>query len=275
MKHALTLSIVIPVYNEENYLKACLESIAKQTVKPLEVIVVDNNSSDDSMLIAAQFPFVKILKEPRQHQVFAQTKGFDESKADILGRIDADTILPRDWVDKVIKAFDDEDIVAITGLANPYDVPLKRISLAIFRFYHTRLTKLFTGKTMLWNSNAAFRSKCWPTIKKQMLIADNIWEDYEMSFWLAKLGKVKLLPSLKVGCSFRSIHKGFFTQIAYQFRAIRVFSRHNNKLKTVVFFFAWYTMIPIFVLAVIDRNLLKLRYKSLKSQNHADQSKLG
>ena len=49
---ALTLSIVIPVFNEERYIKACLDSIAAQTVKLDEVIVVDNNSTDKTVLIA-------------------------------------------------------------------------------------------------------------------------------------------------------------------------------------------------------------------------------
>src|ERR1035437_9021599 len=93
----LTLAIVIPVYNEEFYLKACLNSIAKQTVAPDEVIVVDNNSTDKSVQIAKSYKFVKLLHEKRQHQVFAQATGFNAIKSDIIGRIDADSILPPDW----------------------------------------------------------------------------------------------------------------------------------------------------------------------------------
>lgn len=263
MKSELTLSIVIPVYNEEHHLKACLDSIAAQSVKPLEVIIVDNNSTDKSADIARSYAFVTLLHEAKQHQVYAQATGFDHSKADVLGRIDADCILPADWSKTVLEQFKDNNLAALTGAADPYDVPLKRLGTAIFDFYHRRLMRLFTGKTMLWNSNAAIRAKYWPTVKKQMLFADNIWEDYEMSYWLADLGEVRDLRSLKVGCSVRSIHKGFFAQLAYQYRGVRVFARHNGRLKTIVFFFAWYTMIPLFLLTMIDRFLLKIRHKEI------------
>lgn len=258
MKHALTLSIVIPVYNEEHHLNACLDSIASQSVKPLEVIVVDNNSTDKSVEIARSYSFVTVLHEKKQHQVFAQATGFDFSKGDILGRIDADCILPEDWAEVVLGQFQDQDLAAVTGLADPYDVPFKRLGMAIWGFYHYHLMRWFTGKTMLWNSNAALRAKHWPIVKKKMLFADNIWEDYEMSYWLANLGEVRLLKHLKVGCSTRSLHMGFFAQLAYQFRSVRVFRRHNSRLKTVLYFFAWYTMIPLFLLTVLDRAINKL-----------------
>src|SRR5437868_10767389 len=102
----LTLSIVIPAYNEENYLKACLDSVAKQSLKPDEVIVVDNNSTDRTVEIAKRYKFVKVLYEKRQHQVFAQATGFNAAKGEILGRIDADSILSPDWAKKIIAAFD-------------------------------------------------------------------------------------------------------------------------------------------------------------------------
>ena len=97
----LTLSIVIPAYNEENHLKTCLDSIAAQIDRPEEVIVVDNNSTDKTALIAQSYPFVTLLKEPRQGVVFARDKGFNAAKSQIIGRIDADSVLPPDWVTKV------------------------------------------------------------------------------------------------------------------------------------------------------------------------------
>ena len=56
-----SLSIIIPVYNEESHLRQCLDAIAKQIEKPDEVIVVDNNSTDETVQIAKSFSFVKVL----------------------------------------------------------------------------------------------------------------------------------------------------------------------------------------------------------------------
>src|SRR6185437_1716246 len=60
----LTLSLVIPAYNEERYIKHCLDAIASQTVTPMEVFVVDNNSTDSTAAIAKNYEFVQVLSEP-------------------------------------------------------------------------------------------------------------------------------------------------------------------------------------------------------------------
>src|SRR6266446_10756886 len=98
---SLTLTIVIPVFNEQDHLAACLRAIGVQTIRPDEVIVVDNNSTDDSAEIAQQFPFVRLVREKQQGVLFAKNKGFKSAKSDIIGRIDADTILPQRWVQHV------------------------------------------------------------------------------------------------------------------------------------------------------------------------------
>src|SRR3990167_3424187 len=98
----LTLSIVIPAYNEEDHLKACLDSISKQTIKPLQVIVVDNNSTDKTAEIAKSYNFVTLIKEEKQGIAYARNRGFDAVTADIIGRIDADTMLFPKWVEYAI-----------------------------------------------------------------------------------------------------------------------------------------------------------------------------
>ncbi|HEX5448035.1 MAG TPA: glycosyltransferase family A protein, partial [Candidatus Saccharimonadales bacterium] len=117
----LTLTIVIPAYNEENYLGACLDSIAEQSVMPDRVIVVDNNSTDKTVEIAKSYDFVRVITETNQHQSFAQATGFDAARSDILGRIDADTVLPVEWVRNVKAHFEREpSLAAITGSTWPY-----------------------------------------------------------------------------------------------------------------------------------------------------------
>jgi len=62
--------------------------------------------------------------------------GFNWAIGDILGRIDADSVLPTDWSEKVTEAFvDDPKLVAVTGGADPYDVPMKWLGSAIFHGY--------------------------------------------------------------------------------------------------------------------------------------------
>ena len=59
----MKVSLVIPAYNEEKYMKDCLVHIMAQQVRPDEIIVVDNNCTDKTVKIAKLFP-VTIVKEP-------------------------------------------------------------------------------------------------------------------------------------------------------------------------------------------------------------------
>src|SRR3982751_3455353 len=121
----MNVSIIIPVYNEEGYLAACLDAVAAQQEKPFEVIVVDNNSTDASHKIAQGYTFVRIIAEKQQGTVFARNAGFEAAKGDILARIDADTRIPKDWVARLTRTFTDEpETAAITGSPMLYDTIL-------------------------------------------------------------------------------------------------------------------------------------------------------
>jgi len=52
----MKVSVVVPAYNEEAYIGNCLESLTNQKVKPDEIIVVNNNSTDATVKIAKRFP---------------------------------------------------------------------------------------------------------------------------------------------------------------------------------------------------------------------------
>ena len=155
LNKTLTLTIVIPAYNEQDYLKACLDSIAAQSVMPDQVIVVDNNSTDSTCKIAESYEFVTLLHEPNQHQSFAQKTGFNAATSDIIGRIDSDSILPANWVKNVKDYFmADPGVIGITGGTLPYDMSLAKIGNWGFRFYIKLASKL-AGVRMLWGANCA------------------------------------------------------------------------------------------------------------------------
>ncbi len=264
-KKPLTLSIVIPAYNEERYIGACLDSIAAQTTPPDEVIVVDNNSTDETVAVAKKYPFVKVLHEKRQHQVFAQATGFNVANSDILGRIDADSILPPDWVGKIIQAFAAEPkLVAATGGADPYDVPLKWLGSAIFHGY-IYLAGLVAGHRILWGANCALRASAWVKIKHKVMMRPDIWEDYDMAFCLYAYGRIGYIPKNLVGVSFRAMHTSFRRYVSYQFRSVRTFYYRANILRTALFCLQWTGVLIIYPLAALDDWLLKRREKKHKA----------
>lgn len=258
---SLTLAIVIPVYNEEGYLNACLDSIVSQTIKPDEVIVVDNNSSDSSVEIASRYDFVTVLHEERQHQTFAQATGFNHARSDILGRIDADSILSPDWVKNIKNGFAvNPNVIAITGDADPYDTYSKPLSLFFFHAYYAIARKI-AGHRLLWGANMALRRDAWDEVKDKVRLKADIWEDYDLAFCLARLGsgQIIFMSGIPVGVSFRAVHKPLRVQFEYHFRAQRTFYYRLNIFKTAVFFIicGLTSLFILYPLTVIDKFLTK------------------
>lgn len=190
MKKALTLSIIIPVYNEEHHLPACLNAIAKQTVKPSEVIVVDNNSTDSSVEIAKRYPFVRVIHEPVQGRGAARNAGFNAATSDIIGRIDADSVVAQNWVERVLYSFaHDEKLVGLTGLGEAATLPRLRLRTIIWTWLYFQWTLAAYGVETLWGANMAIRQSAWPTVSKDTVLEDkNVHEDQDLSLLLSAQG---------------------------------------------------------------------------------------
>lgn len=248
----LKLSIVIPVFNEQDYLRNCLDSIAAQSEMPDEVIVVDNNSTDATVRIAKSYNFVILMREKRQHQAYAQKTGFDYAGSEIIGRIDADAILPVDWVKRIKMAFiDNPKAVAVTGFGEPYDVPFQTIGTAAMKTFLYAAGKI-AGHRMIWGSNCALLAKNWAQISNSMLQRADIWEDYDLAFKLSSQGDIVQTNNATVKFSGRSVHKPFRQQYSYQFRSLRTFFFNSSFPRTAVFALIAHTMILLFPLTALD-----------------------
>ncbi len=190
MAKLLTLSIVIPVYNEEHHLGACLDSIAAQTVKPNEVIVVDNNSTDQSADIAKSYPFVTVLHESYQGVVFARNHGFNVVKSDIIGRIDADTVLPTNWVERVKKFYSTESNhnKALTGGGYFYNVRLPGFNGWAQSQLAYRLNRFIVGFYILWGSNMAIPKHIWDEVRGKVCLRNDLHEDMDLAIHVHRAG---------------------------------------------------------------------------------------
>lgn len=198
----LTLSIIIPAYNEQRHIGKCLDAIAAQTIKPNEVIVVDNNCTDDTVEIAKSYPFVRIVVENKQGIVYARNAGFDAATSDIIGRIDADTVLPDYWVDYVKRFYGNlqNAIHILTGGGYFYNLAFKRVNGWIQSQLAYRTNRLLLGHYITWGSNMAFPRKIWPKVKKLTCTRDDIHEDLDFAIHANELGyQVTYRSKLKVG----------------------------------------------------------------------------
>ncbi len=230
----LKLSLIIPVYNEERHIKACLEHVATQTIIPDEVIVVDNNCTDNTINIAKSFPFVRIITEKNQGRANARSAGFNKASGDILGRIDADSRIDEDWVKTVLQSFtNDKYLYGLTGLGRTSVVPgVQTIKTKFFtRSYYWWVHANFNTITM-WGANMAIQKKAWEEVKNDVILNDNmIHEDQDLSLWMAAKGlKIKQNNNLLIttnGQTYRYLPKLIRYSIMH-FRTKKLHLNNNN-----------------------------------------------
>ncbi len=93
-----TVTIIVPVRNERRRIGECLASLLDQTYEPLEVIVVDDGSSDGTADVADTFPHVRVLRRAHAGKAAAVAAAADVATGDILFFLDGDMVFPPDYV---------------------------------------------------------------------------------------------------------------------------------------------------------------------------------
>jgi len=121
-----TVSVILANYNGLHFLKDCLESLSKQTYPEFEVVVVDNGSTDSSAdwLNAAPYPFVKpVLLEQNSGFGIANNRGFEMATGTIIVILNNDTILPENFLEKLIEPLENKDVDMVAPLIVYRDRP--------------------------------------------------------------------------------------------------------------------------------------------------------
>jgi glycosyltransferase involved in cell wall biosynthesis len=167
-----TVSIVIPAYNEERTIRACVVAAIEQTVPADEIIVVNNKSTDSTakMLTALKTefpdaPLVIIDQNDEQGITPTRNAGFNAATSEVIGRIDADSILEPEWVAVVKRIFSDPTVGAATGPMIYYDMPLRRFGARADDNMRRALLKLTKEYHFVFGSNMAMRASAWHDIR--------------------------------------------------------------------------------------------------------------
>jgi len=115
----MLVSVIIPTYNVAYYLSECIESVLSQTYKEYEIIIVDNNSIDETLEVAekykTQYPtLITIFKEKRQGAAIARNTGLKYAKGDWIQFLDADDIMLNNKLEVQLKLIE-QNIAFIVG----------------------------------------------------------------------------------------------------------------------------------------------------------------
>jgi glycosyltransferase involved in cell wall biosynthesis len=223
----MKVSVVIPAYNEEKFIGSCLRALLKQTEKADEIIVVDNNSTDGTARIAKEMGAI-VVKEENQGMIYARNRGFNEVQYEIIARLDADTIVKENWIEKIKSNFEKDNIVAVSGPGLYYDLP----RILQFKHWPFRIYAILVKKTLkmdfLFGPNMAIKKSAWEKIKGEVCLNDNdVHEDIDLTLHIAKVGKTKLDYSLAIETSARRLKNIYSFYIEYPLKLRKTFKKHS------------------------------------------------
>ncbi len=123
------VSLIVPVYNVEPYIKECLESILGQTYRNLEIILINDGSTDDSFSICKKYAEsderIRLISKENGGLASARNRGIREAKGDYIGFIDSDDRIHNKFVEALIK----EILIYDCGIAvSDYSNNIKKIN---------------------------------------------------------------------------------------------------------------------------------------------------
>lgn len=224
---SIKVSVVIPAFNEEKYIEQSLNSLLKseqQTNIHYEVLLVDNNSTDNTAKIALRFKDgmnLRIIKEKKQGRGAARARGFKEAKGEIILSADADTIFYQGWIETLTSALGSKAIGVTTSGKIVDSSPLTNFLVTFFQPILMVLYRVAIGHYWLSGFSSGVLKSAY---EKAGGFSTSLQaqEDLDLSFRIAKLGNIKFInkPVIFSGRRFKEgPFRGFYGYIKSFFEA--------------------------------------------------------
>lgn len=206
----MSISIIVPIYNGEQYLDKCISSIVNQTHRDLELILINDGSQDDSGIIcdhwAEKDPRIKVIHQPNQGVSAARNTGLNIATGSFIGFVDADDEIAPETYETALAQMEGHDIVmwdAITvwsnGQTEPDTIPLLENNCTISRQDWTPdLLKLMAGA--IWR--CLYRKECISCIQ----FPQGVKFSEDRLFNLYAMGRCNNLRYVKTPLYYRLMH---------------------------------------------------------------------
>lgn len=179
------ISIIMPAYNVYNFIKAAIQSVLSQTIHPLELIIVNDGSTDDTPEIIESFashPLVRIFNTTNQGLGPARNLGREMAHGEYIYFFDSDDLLAPDFIERLEECIAEKqlpDMVLFSG--KTFIDPPCQLDHQIFgKNYLRKIEGVFTQEnkpiTTLFRNNSFSPSACLYISKK------TLWEKHEIKF---------------------------------------------------------------------------------------------
>lgn len=180
------ISIIVPVYNVEKYLKRCIESIINQTYQNLEIILVDDGSTDNSLKLCNYYKTkdkrIKVIHQSNRGLSSARNSGLKESNGDYICFVDSDDWINLNFVKVLFETSQNTNSQIVECKTKKvYDFKEEK-DMESFQVYS------FTGKNCFYEfiKGTYFKQTVWNKIYKRNIIEGMFFEDgkiHEDEFW--------------------------------------------------------------------------------------------
>ncbi|HUQ19604.1 MAG TPA: glycosyltransferase family 2 protein [Gemmatimonadaceae bacterium] len=198
-KRVAPLTVIVPAYNESESIGDTIASLQQQTVRPEEIVVVDDCSSDNTSEIARAMG-VTVIRPPKNtgSKAGAQDFALTGVKTRFTMAIDADTTLSPDAIEKLLRALDAPGVAAACGFVIPRSVKTiwerGRYIEYLFAFTFYKQVQEYYEKPLI-------SSGCFSVYRTDALVAHNGWEtrtlaeDMDLTWSFYEAGeKVRFVP---------------------------------------------------------------------------------
>lgn len=112
----IKVSIIVPIYNTENYLNTCIKNLINQTLKEIEIILIDDGSTDNSGKICDEYAKkdkrIKVIHKKNEGAALARNVGIEIAQGEYIAFVDSDDYTDFDYYEKLYKGSDNNiDVV--------------------------------------------------------------------------------------------------------------------------------------------------------------------
>lgn len=202
------ISIIVPVYNAEEYLKKCIDSLVNQTLKDIEIILIDDCSNDKSREIIDYYynkyndKIIPILLQENKKQGFARNKGIEISTGEYIVFVDSDDYIAEDMCEVLYKKAKEKDYdIVCFDFYNVINGKEKLTNLS----YNSSIDGIIDEekRSILMDARGYFWTRMY---RREMLITNKIEFPTELFYEDSPFNTITLLYSNSIA----KVDKGFY-----------------------------------------------------------------